>query len=40
MRPFEGDEDVFRSCYICHITGMELGCLECETQIVNCGRER
>ena len=39
MRPFEA-EGVFRSCYICHITGMELGCLEYETRIVDCGRER
>ena len=39
MRPFEV-EGVFRSCYICHITGMELGCLECETRKVDCGRER
>ena len=42
MRPFgfEGDKRVFRSCYICHITGMELGCLMYETQSVDCGRER
>ena len=40
MRPFEGDEQVFRSCYVCHITGMELGCLEYETRNVNCDRER
>ena len=39
MRPFEA-EGVFRSCYVCHITGMELGCLEYETSIVDCGRER
>jgi len=40
MRPFEGDEQVFRSCYVCHITGMELGCLEYETRNVTCDRER
>jgi hypothetical protein len=39
MRPFEA-EGVFRSCYVCHITGMELGCLEYETRDVDCGRER
>ena len=39
MRPFEA-EGVFRSCYVCHITGMELGCLEYETRIVDCDRER
>lgn len=40
MRPFEEDEQVFRSCYICYITGMELGCLEYETRNVDCDRER
>lgn len=40
MRPFEGDEQVFQSCYVCHITGMELGCLEYETRNVNCNKER
>ncbi len=40
MRPFEPVEHVFRSCYICHITGMEVGCLEYETRNVDCGRER
>jgi hypothetical protein len=39
MRPLEAD-GVFRSCYVCHITGMELGCLEYETRDVDCGRER
>ena len=39
MRPFEA-EGVFRSYYVCHITGMELGCLEYETRKVDCGRER
>ena len=39
MRPFEA-EGVFRSCYVCHITGMELGCLGYETRNVHCGRER
>ncbi len=39
MRPFE-DERIFRSCYICHITGMELGCSEYETQNADCGRQR
>ena len=39
IRPFEA-EGVFRSCYVCHITGMELGCLEYETRVVDCGRER
>ena len=39
VRPFEA-ERVFRSCYICHITGMEVGCLEYETRNVDCGRER
>jgi len=39
MRPCEA-EGVFRSCYVCHITGMELGCLEYETRNVDCGRER
>ena len=39
MRPCEA-EGVFRSCYVCHITGMELGCLEYETRDVDCGRER
>ena len=40
VRPVKEDEQVFRSCYICHITGMELGCQECETRYVDCGRER
>jgi len=40
VRPFPEGEDVFGSCYICHITGMELGCLGYETQNVDCGRER
>ena len=42
MRPFtfKGAKRVLRSCYICHITGMELGCLMYETRRVNCGRER
>jgi len=39
MRPCEA-EGVFRSCYVCHITGMELGCLEYETHNVDCGRGR
>ena len=39
MRPFEA-EGVFRSCYVCYITGMELGCLEYETRIVDCGRQQ
>jgi len=39
MRPCEA-EGVFRSCYVCHITGMEPGCLEYETRNVDCGRER
>jgi len=40
MRPFEEDEQAFRSCYICHITGMELGCSEYETRNVDCDMER
>ena len=40
MRPFPEGEILFGSCYICYITGMELGCLECETRNVDCGRER
>ena len=40
VRPFEKDERVFRSCYVCHITGMELGCLKYDTQSVDCGRQR
>jgi hypothetical protein len=40
VRPFKENERVFRSCYVCHITGMELGCLEYETQSVGCSRER
>ena len=39
MRAFEA-EGVFRSCYVCHITGMELGCLEYEARNVDCGREQ
>jgi len=39
MRPCEA-ERVVRSCYVCHITGMELGCLEYETRNADCGRER
>ena len=39
MRPFEVKR-VFRSCYICHITGMEIDCLEYKTRNVDCGRER
>jgi len=31
---------VFRSCYVCRVTGMELGCFEYETRNVDCGRER
>jgi hypothetical protein len=42
MRPIYSreDESGFRSCYVCHITGMEPGCLEHETRNVDCGRER
>ena len=40
MRPFKENEQVFRSCYICHITGMEHGCLEYETRNVDCDRGR
>jgi len=40
IRPFDKDKRIFRSCYICHITGMELGCLTHNTQSVDCGRER
>ena len=40
IRPFEEGERVFRSCYICHITGMELGCSEYETRNVDCERGR
>ena len=40
VRPFEEGEGVFRSCYVCHITGMELGCLESETRSEDCGRDR
>ena len=40
IRPFEEGEQVFRSCYICHITGMELGCSEYETRNVDCERGR
>ena len=39
MRPLEA-EQTYRSCYICHITGMELGCFEYETQNIDCGRQR
>jgi len=39
MRPIEA-EHASRSCYVCHITGMEPGCLEYETRNVDCGRER
>ena len=39
MRPFKA-EGIFRSCYVCHITGMELGCLEYEIREVDCGRKR
>ena len=38
VRPLEKDKRVFRSCYVCHITGMELGCLN--TQSVDCDRRR
>lgn len=40
IRPLEEDEHALQGCYICHITGMELGCLEYETRSVGCGRER
>jgi hypothetical protein len=40
IRPFVEGNRLFRSCYICHITGMELGCLEYQTQSVDCCRER
>ena len=39
IRPFEAGH-ASRSCYICHITGMELGCYEYETQNADCGRQR
>ena len=39
MRPSEAGQ-VYRSCYVCHVTGMEPGCLEHETRNVDCGRER
>ena len=39
VRPFEG-EGVFRSCYVCYITGMELSCLESATQGEDCGLDR
>ena len=40
VRPFEAGEGVFRSCYICHITGMELSCLEFTTRGEDCGLDR
>ena len=40
VRPFEEGEDIFRSCYVCHITGMELRCLESATRGEDCGLDR
>jgi hypothetical protein len=40
VRPFGKEKRVFRSCYVCHITGMELGCLKHNTQTVDCDRQR
>ena len=39
MCPCEA-EGVFCSFYVCHITGMELGCLNYENCKVDCGREQ
>ena len=39
-RPIKKTNDLYRSCYLCHISGFELGCMQFETQVVDCGRER
>jgi hypothetical protein len=39
-RPVMKTKELYRSCYLCHISGFELGCMQSETQAVDCGRER
>jgi len=39
-RPVKKIKGSYRSCYLCHISGFELGCMQSETQAVDCGRER
>ena len=39
-RPIMKTKELYRSCYLCHISGFELGCMQSETQAVDCGRER
>jgi len=40
VRPIKKTKDSYRSCYLCHISGFEPGCMHSETQAVDCGRER
>ena len=40
VRPITMTKDSYRSCYLCHISGFEPGCMYSETQAVDCGRER
>jgi hypothetical protein len=40
VRPAMKTKELYRSCYLCHISGYELGCMESETQAMDCGRER
>ncbi len=39
-RPIMKTKELYRSCYLCHISGLELGCMQSETQAVDCGRQR
>ena len=39
-RPVMKTKELYRSCYLCHISGFELGCMTSETQAVDCGRQR
>ncbi len=40
VRPVKKIQGFYRSCYLCHISGLELGCQQSETQVVDCRRER
>ena len=39
-RPIMKTKELYRSCYLCHMSGLELGCMQSETQAVDCGRHR
>ena len=39
-RPVKKTKEFYRACYLCHISGFELGCMQSDTQAVDCSRER